>query len=78
MADPERQLLRGRHGQEGVGLRLDCRRLTAAVMQEGYKVVGHRQTLRMGHRLGEGQRLLTPPHGLRRSAQTPQCVGYHC
>ena len=29
----------------------------------------------MGLRLGHGQRLLTPPDGLRRIAQTPQCGG---
>ena len=31
----------------------------------------------MGERLGQGQRLLTPPHGLRRIAQAPQRVGRH-
>ena len=40
---PERKALLGRQGQKGVGLRLDRRRFPAAVMQEGGKVVGHRQ-----------------------------------
>jgi hypothetical protein len=29
----------------------------------------------MGQRLGQGQRLLAPPHGLRRIAQAPQRIG---
>src|SRR5215471_11357695 len=29
----------------------------------------------MGQRLGQGQRLLTPPHGLRGIAQAPQRIG---
>ena len=41
-------------------------------MQEGRKVPGEGQTIKMGQRLRQGQRLLTPPHGLRRIAQTPQ------
>src|SRR5262249_48604300 len=36
---------------------------------------GERQTIRMGQRLGLGQRLLTPPEGLRWIAQALQCEG---
>ena len=41
-------------------------------MQEGRKVQGMRETVGMGECLGQGQRLLAPPQGLRRIAQTPQ------
>ncbi len=42
------------------------------VMQEGRKVLGVRETVGMGDFLGQGQRLLAPPQGLRRIAETPQ------
>ena len=47
-------------------------------MQPGCKVLSHRQTIGMGELLGLGQRLLTPPHGLRRIAETPQRVAPPC
>ena len=49
--------------------------LAAAVMQVGCPVLGERQTIGMGQRLGQGQGLLTPLHGLRRIAQAPQRDG---
>jgi hypothetical protein len=69
--------LRRRQGQEGVGLRLNRWRLTAAVIQVSCKELGHRQAMGMGQHLGLGQRLLTPPYGLRRIAQAPQRVSSH-
>ena len=60
----ERKLLRGRQGQQGLGVRLDHRGVPAAVMQEGRKIPGEQQTRSMGECLGLGQRLLAPLHGL--------------
>src|SRR5712691_3803812 len=71
---PERKPLCSRQSQEGVGLRLHRRRLTAAAMQVGRPELGERETIGMSQRLGLGQRLLTPPHGLRWIAQAPQHI----
>src|SRR5215470_4013816 len=73
----ERKPLRRRQGQKGGGLRLHRRPLTAAVMEPGRKVLGYPLAIGMDERLGQGQCLLTPLHGLRRIAETPEHVGGH-
>ena len=76
-ADPRKQgkPLRGRQGQQGVGLRLERGRLTVAVKQDGRPLLGEPESKGMGQRLGQGQRLLRPQPGLRLIAQTPQGLG---
>ena len=67
----ERKPLRCRQGQHGLGLRLDRRHLTAAVLQDGGHDLGVRQTVGMIEPLGEAQGILTPLDSWVREAQTP-------
>jgi hypothetical protein len=53
-----------RQAPEGVGLCLDRRNVSTAVMEPGRKVLHHHLIIGMGQRLGQGQRLLAPLHGL--------------
>src|SRR5262249_52099934 len=75
MPHHERKFMFRRQGQKGISLRLGCRYLTAAVMEEDCPVPGCCQAMRMGEGLSEGQCLLTPLHRLRWIAQAPQGEG---
>ena len=71
----KRKPLRGRQRHQGLGLHLERRSITPALMQEGPPEMGGGETIGMVHSQGQGQSLLTPPHGLRWKAETPQREG---
>ena len=58
------QALRGGQGQQGVGMRLGGRHVSAALADEAHKAFRIRQPGEMLPLPGQGQRLLTPLLGL--------------